>query len=478
MARLFLAACAAYCGVAGCAPSQSEVLRSVQSEVATRTGYDIEWRAAPAHDPAIRAAVSELLEDELTVDGAVEVALLANERAMAALEELGIARGELIAATRIPNPEIEAKLRFPLSDGERSLRFDAIQDVISLIDLGRRRGVASAELSAARLEAAGDIVELVANVRLAYYRAVAAERALVMRRTLSDAAEASHSFAEALFEAGNITELELLVERDRFEEARIEVEVAHEHRLARREELSAALGLWGEPTAYRLPAALEEIPLEDPRRPPLERVAVERSLELESSKYALRAAGGEVGLARLSRWIPGLGVGVSAEREGDGGGWAVGPIVAISVPLWDWNTGALRRAEARLSAETRRYTQLAVELRSEARAAEARLRAARVRAERYRDHLLPLRARILEETQLAHNAMTASTFDLLRARRRQLEAELSYLEAKLEYWLAHAAVEQIKAGHRATERPRRLEDASRAGHPAAQAPPARQRERN
>ena len=477
IARLSLAVCAALCGVAGCAPSQSEILGPVQREVAARTGYDIEWRAAPAHDDEVRAAVAELLEDELTVDRALQIALLGNEGVQAALDELGVARGELITATRVRNPDVEAKLRFPLSDGERSLRIDAVQDIVSLLDLGRRRGVASAELQAASLEAAGEVVDLVANVRLAYYRAVAAERALMMRRTLSEAADASHSFAEALFEAGTITELELLLERDLAEEARLDLELAREHRLARREELSAALGLWGAHTAWRLPPALSDIPAEDPHGGPLERVAVERSLELLASEQRLRAAGGDVGLARLGRWIPRLGVGVSAERHGGDDGWGLGPIVEISVPLWDWNTGAVRRAEASLSAEQRRYAQLAVEIRSAARTAESRLRAARARAERYRDRLLPLRARILEETQLAHHAMTASTFDLLRARRRQLEGEIGYLDAKLDYWLARAAVEQIKAGRRAsTRQPHR--DAARATRPGAQASPDRQRGRN
>jgi hypothetical protein len=42
--------------------------------------------------------------------------------------------------------------------------------------------------------------------------------------------------------------------------------------------------------------------------------------------------------------------------------------------------------------------------------------------------------------------MAASSFELLEARRRQIEAGADYVDALLEYWLARAAAEQILAG--------------------------------
>lgn len=455
---------------AGCAPSQSEVLRPVQTEAASRTGFEIERRAAPPHDDEVRAVIRELLEDELSEEDAIRVALLGNQRAQAAIEELGIARGDLIDAARIENPELEASLRFPVGEGDREVEIDAVQDVVSLFEIGRRRGAASARLEAAQQDAVGEIVDVVAEVRRAYYRAIAAERALEMRNTVRDAAEAALAFAEGVHDAGNITDLDLLRERDVAEEARLAVEEARERRLVRREDLSAALGLWGEETAWVLPAELDAIPEDEPERPPLEGLAVERSLDLSAGEHRLRAAGSDVGLARFRRWVPRLGVGVSAEREWADSGWSLGPLVQLSVPLWDWNAGAVRRAEAHLAAEQRRYSQTAVEVRAGARAAEHRLRAARARASRYRDDVLPLRAELLEETQRAHHAMAASTFDLLRARRRQIEAEAGYVRAKLEYWLARASVEQISAGRRPDPRSDRRGEREDRPSPAPELP--------
>jgi cobalt-zinc-cadmium efflux system outer membrane protein len=285
-------------------------------------------------------------------------------------------------------------------------------------------------------------------VRGGYYTAQAAEQRLEMRRTIFDATDASYTLAQRLHDAGNITDLDLLRERDLHEQARIDLADAESMRLQSRERLSAVLGLWGEETAWTLsgrldPPADDELELEH-----FERVAVGRSLDLEAERWRLRAAGGRVGLARLDRWLPDLGVGVAAERDGADGEWTIGPAVVVAVPLWDRNTGAIERRESELSQARHRYTALAVEVRAEARATRERLRAARARALAYRDTVLPLRAELVAETHKARNAMAASSFELLAAKRRQIEAGAEYVDALRDYWLARTAAEQVLAGRR------------------------------
>ena len=75
-----------------------------------------------------------------------------------------------------------------------------------------------------------------------------------------------------------------------------------------------------------------------------------------------------------------------------------------------------------------------------------RANTARERAVQLKNVVLPMRERILSETQLQYNAMSASVFQLLIARRDQIEAGRSYVEALREYWLANADLEQVLAG--------------------------------
>jgi cobalt-zinc-cadmium efflux system outer membrane protein len=71
---------------------------------------------------------------------------------------------------------------------------------------------------------------------------------------------------------------------------------------------------------------------------------------------------------------------------------------------------------------------------------------ARDRALYYRDIVLPLQERIVNEGQLQYNAMQIGIFQLLRDRERQIETAVAYVETLREYWLARADLVQLSTG--------------------------------
>jgi outer membrane protein, heavy metal efflux system len=71
---------------------------------------------------------------------------------------------------------------------------------------------------------------------------------------------------------------------------------------------------------------------------------------------------------------------------------------------------------------------------------------ARERALYIKTVLLPLRERIVTETQLAYNAMSVGVFQLLESKREQIQAGRAYVEALRGYWAAQAEVDQLLAG--------------------------------
>jgi cobalt-zinc-cadmium efflux system outer membrane protein len=143
--------------------------------------------------------------------------------------------------------------------------------------------------------------------------------------------------------------------------------------------------------------------------------------------------------------VPDLDVGVEAEREGDET-WKVGPTIALPIPLFDQGQARIGRAAAELPRAQQEYYALGVRIRATARAAEDRLAGARDRALYYRDILLPLRERIVNEGQLYYNAMQIGIFQLLRDREQQIETGVAYVEALREYWLARTDLSQIASG--------------------------------
>ena len=60
--------------------------------------------------------------------------------------------------------------------------------------------------------------------------------------------------------------------------------------------------------------------------------------------------------------------------------------------------------------------------------------------------LVPLRSRIVEETQLEYNAMQESPFQLLMAKREEIAAGVAYVEELRDYLIAKAELARILAG--------------------------------
>jgi cobalt-zinc-cadmium efflux system outer membrane protein len=124
----------------------------------------------------------------------------------------------------------------------------------------------------------------------------------------------------------------------------------------------------------------------------------------------------------------------------------VGPAVSLEVPLLYQGQGERSAALADVRRQDQLHTALAVQIRASARAVSARLQAASKSVEYYEQVLLPLRQKILDDTQLEYNAMSIGVFQLLEAKRTQIEAARSYVGLLREYWMARAEAEQLIAG--------------------------------
>ena len=116
------------------------------------------------------------------------------------------------------------------------------------------------------------------------------------------------------------------------------------------------------------------------------------------------------------------------------------------IPLFDQGQARLGRAMAELRRAQQEYYALGVRVRATVRAVRERLQGLQDQALYYRDIVLPLRERIVNETQLQYNAMQRGVFELLRAREQQIQAAVAYIETLRDYWLARTDLGQILSG--------------------------------
>ena len=371
--------------VAGCVPSRSAVFGPVDREIEQRLGVTATWHDSA--DPRVPAAIAELLQRPLDRDSVVRIALATNRRLQAQYDQLGIAASEVAAATVLRPLEVDLETRLSSGGGVRELEVDVTQDILDVLQLPQRRGVARADLDAARARAVAATVALVARVEVAFLDVVAAQQELELRSVAFDAASASAEIAERQHAAGNISDLALIRERDQREQARIELGRAQVDVEARREPLNEVLGLSGAQTRWTIASRLAELPAELPALDALERDAVGAQPRARGAARRGRPpprAGS--GIARVRAWLPALGVGVSAARDDDGA-WDAGPALSLGLPLFNQQQGP----RARASAELRRARNEAVA--TGGRGAGARARGPPARARRVRRGAAPARRR-------------------------------------------------------------------------------------
>lgn len=443
-----LAACAVSAALwSGCVGSS---IRSDVREVRTLAKAPVLPALPPGQPDELRdEEVKQLLARPLDADQAVRIALLHNRDLRARLRELGVERGRLMQAGLLANPALEAELS-PERDSHVELR--AEYDVMSFVLTPMHKKAAQHEMDAARLDAAGDVIELGYEVRRAFYAAQAATQQLRVAQSTLDALAAGRDAAVALLEAGNLPAVDAASQISAFERARISVAKLELALAERREALQRLLGLHGDATGWALSSEFAPLPAEPPALKDLERRTLEANLDLAATAKRLEAIAKRTGITRTEGLLPRIDFDVhtligNPERAGQskvrwGGG------IGIDVPLFDRQQGNLRVQEAEFDSTLERYQGLAITLRSAAREVSARLTSAERRARQYADVIVPAQANLMAQTQLQYNAMQIGVFQLLEVRRSQLDVALDFVETQREYWSAVAELDALLAGRR------------------------------
>jgi outer membrane protein, heavy metal efflux system len=417
----------------------------VRATVEERGAPKIFWNNGTDLDKEAAENVASLLKGKLTADQAVQISLLNNRDLQALYSELGIAQADLVQAGLLQNPVFDAAVLFPASGGGKpDLELSAVMNFLDIFYVPLRRRVAAARFEEVKTRVTGLVLDFAARVRTTVFLHQANEQMLELRETIVQALAASFELARRLHEAGNITDLDFARERALLESSKLALRSAEVAVRQSREELNILMGLWGEQTQWQTDQRLPEIPAQPIQTEDLERVALARSVDLLNARQRIMVAGNELGFNRWTALLPETHTGPVGEREE--GSWEVGPTVEFPIPLFDQGQARIGRSLAELRRAQQEYYALAVRIRSTARAVQDRLQGARDIALYYRDILLPLQERIVNEAQLQYNAMQLSPFQLLRAKEQQIEMGVAYIEALRDYWLARGDIGQILSG--------------------------------
>jgi cobalt-zinc-cadmium efflux system outer membrane protein len=432
--------------VTGCASTPKGAgFDAVQREVLERTGHEVQWRGQTAEDGEVDRAVAGLLGKELTVEGAVQVALLNNRGLAARFEDLGIAQAELVQAGLLKNPVFMGSWRFAdHSPRVANVEYSVVADFLDLLVMPLRKRMAGEAFERTKLSVGHDVLQLAAEVKEAFYTAQARGQLVERLGLIVKINQAAAELAARQREAGTLNELGEANQRVAWEESKVEVARAEAQLAADREQLNRLMGLWGAQTTWTMGKRLPELPGEEVSLEHLESLAMRQRLDVLAARKEVVTLGEALGVKKAYRYFANAEVGVSTEKETDGVR-VTGPTLSLQLPVFDQGQGEVAKLGAEFRKSQRRLEGLAIDARSEVREARDRLVAQRALVEHYK-RLLPERVRILELTLEQYNGMLKGAYDLLLAKEGEVGTERAYIEAWRDYWIARVELERAVGG--------------------------------
>ncbi len=260
-------------------------------------------------------------------------------------------------------------------------------------------------------------------------------------RAAAASADVAATLAQRFYDAGNISDLELTLNRAAATQAHLAAVHANIAAQAAKYDLQSRLGLRGSPTwsiASELPAP--SLVAETPDS--LIALAQEHRGHLRAAHQEVTQLDDALRVAKRWRWLGVAEVGVQREREPDGR-VLTGPTLALALPLFNQGQAGIARGEAELEISQARLQSLEALVENSIRLDVDRVAAARGVAEAYRQTLVPEHALIVKREQERQNFMLIGQFELLLAKQQEYDTYQKYLEAVRDYWLAR--VELVRA---------------------------------
>ena len=394
---------------------------------------------------AAEARVRTLLAEPLSAESAVQIALLNNRGLQAAYNELGISEAQMVEASLPPSPAFTfSKL---VTTGQFEIERQIVQNVLGLLTLPRRREIAEERFHQAQVRAVEATLRTAAVARRAYYRAVAAIQTVSFLAKARLSAESVSELSKKLGETGALPKLDQAREHAFYAEISAQLAVARLRQRAERQKLNRALGLWGEQTDYKLPAALARLPGPPPPIADIETQAVLSRADLQIARMELAILAKQYGLTRATRFINMLQVAgintsdntlvpqINGEELRDKeqfNGYEIG----FAIPIYDFGRARARLAEQTYMQAVNLLIEKAVNVRSEADEAYQTYRGTYDIAHHFEKEILPLREIISEQELLNYNGMLTDLFELLADARARILANVQAIEAKRDFWLA------------------------------------------
>lgn len=416
-----------------------EFPRSAAMRFAAPASQDVLPQSATRALPPVEGEEVVAAAGSLSLPHLEATALAQNPAIARVAAQLSAAQGTTLQAGLAPNPVIGYQGNEIGNEGEAGQNGAFLsQTLITGGKLRLSQGAFNQRVAELQQQLAAMQMAVVSDVRIAYYQAVAAQRRARLAARLVQIGEETTQTARGLFEAQEVSRIDLLqaeIERDR---AKIRLQQAQSEHVAAWRQLLAVTGLSDRPLES-LTDTLDQLPPE---------------LEWESALQTLLASSPEIAAAHTrieqARWqlqrehaepIPDLNVSGGVAYDSATGDTITGVQAQLPIPLWNKNQGGIRRAQSELTAARADLQRVELNLQKRLASAFQRYSTARYSVAHYGRAILPHADESLNLVTLGYRQGELSYLTLLTAQRTFYGVHLDYVDALSQLHQAQTEIE-------------------------------------
>ncbi len=417
---------------------------AVQENTQKYIKQELVWPKTESEKNKVSERVNELVSKRLNVEQAVQVALLNNKGLQADFYNLGISESDVVQAGRLPNPRFS--MLYARNNGEYKIEQALTFNIFSLLTMPKMQEIERQRFVQTQKRTAYEVIKIANHTRIAYFNAVAATEQVRYSEQVKDSAEASAELARRMVKAGNFNKLQQAREQSFYADAALDYASAKNKQVSTYEALSRLLGLSVDQLI--LEERLPDLPKSLAELQTFEKTAFEQRIDLQAMRLENDALAKQLGLTKTTRFINVLEIGPARVLEGRRGEpYKKGVELSFELPIFDWGTARVARAESIYMQSVNRATQLAINAQSEIREAYNTYRTNYDVTKHIRDEIVPLRKIILQENQLRYNGMLTNPFELFGDARSQVTSVKSYIESLREFWVADSTLQMTLIGN-------------------------------
>ena len=402
------------------------------------------WANSEAQKQAAAEQLAALLARPLSVNDAVQIALINNAQLQANFYDLQIAEANVVQAGRIPNPIFS--MLYAKNGGEFKIEQALTFNILALFTMPKASAIEKQRFAATQNKVVLQVLDTARQTRNAYYDALAARESVRYLTQVNDSAAATAEFAKRMQNAGNFSELDKAREQVFYADAALELAHAKNSQVQAEEALTRLLG-FSERTVFTLPERLPDLPKSNDDLKQVKSEDFAKRLDIAQMRSQTEALASQLGLTKATRFVNVLELGPARVLEGSRNEpYKKGVTLSFELPIFDWGQSNVKRAEATYMQSLQRSSNLAIVAASQVRSHYAQYQASYAIAQYYRDEVVPLRKKMLQENLLRYNGMLIGPFDLMADARAQVQSVNSYIAALRDFWVADSNLEMVLVG--------------------------------